>query len=175
VVQRRDYDEFGVVADVLLPDSTLVLPFGFAGGLYDGDTGLVRFGARDYDAETGRWLAKDPRLLRGGVNLYVYVGDDPVGLIDPTGQGPEVVVVLCNPVFLLYTAGALLAAAIIYDVVTDLPKPTPANDKAICPKVGEYIKMFPGGSWRMCQYDCPDGPRTIVNLDMEPCAEAVAQ
>ncbi|HEY2838036.1 MAG TPA: RHS repeat-associated core domain-containing protein, partial [Pirellulales bacterium] len=61
-------------------------PFGFAGGLYDEDTGLVRFGARDYDAEVGRWLAKDPILLRGGqANLYVYAGDDPVNRIDPTG------------------------------------------------------------------------------------------
>jgi len=61
-------------------------PFGFAGGLYDEDTGLVRFGARDYDAEVGRWLAKDPILLRGGqANLYVYAGDDPVNAIDPTG------------------------------------------------------------------------------------------
>ena len=30
------------------------LPFGFAGGLYDADTGLVRFGARDYDPQVGR-------------------------------------------------------------------------------------------------------------------------
>ena len=36
-------------------------PFGFAGGLYDPDTGLVRFGARDYDAETGRWTSKERR------------------------------------------------------------------------------------------------------------------
>ena len=33
---------------------------GFAGGIYDSDTGPVRFGARDYDAYTGRWNAKDP-------------------------------------------------------------------------------------------------------------------
>jgi RHS repeat-associated protein len=35
-------------------------PFGFADGLYDRDTDLVRFGARDYDLETSRWTAKDP-------------------------------------------------------------------------------------------------------------------
>ncbi|MBT9098538.1 hypothetical protein KFZ76_12595 [Methylovulum psychrotolerans] len=33
-------------------------PFGYAGGLYDRHTKLVRFGARDYDAETGRWTGK---------------------------------------------------------------------------------------------------------------------
>ncbi|MCB9610787.1 MAG: hypothetical protein H6716_29655, partial [Polyangiaceae bacterium] len=36
------------------------VPFGFAGGIHDADTGLVRFGARDYDAVTGRWTSKDP-------------------------------------------------------------------------------------------------------------------
>jgi RHS repeat-associated protein len=61
-------------------------PFGFAGGLYDEDTGLVRFGARDYDAEVGRWLAKDPILLRGGQsNLYVYAANDPINRRDTSG------------------------------------------------------------------------------------------
>lgn len=61
-------------------------PFGFAGGIYDPDTGLVRFGARDYDAFVGRWTAKDPIRFDGGdSNLYVYVGNDPVNGFDPTG------------------------------------------------------------------------------------------
>jgi RHS repeat-associated protein len=52
-------------------------PFGFAGGIYDTDTKLVRFGARDYDAEVGRWTAKDPVGFEGdGSNLYVYVTND---------------------------------------------------------------------------------------------------
>ena len=34
--------------------------FGFAGGIYDPDTELVRFGARDYDPRVGRWTTKDP-------------------------------------------------------------------------------------------------------------------
>ena len=62
------------------------IPFGFAGGLYDPDTGLVRFGARDYDPFTGRWTSKDPILFAGAqANLYVYVGNDPVNSLDPSG------------------------------------------------------------------------------------------
>src|SRR4029078_9595510 len=61
-------------------------PFGFAGGLYDRDTGFVRFGARDYDSFTGRWTAKDPIRFRGGdTNLYGYVRNDPVNFFDPSG------------------------------------------------------------------------------------------
>ncbi len=84
VAQRIDYDEFGVV----LSDSNPGLqPFGFAGGLYDHRTGLVRFGARDYDAEVGRWTAKDSVLFDGdGPNLYVYVRGDPVNLVDRSGR-----------------------------------------------------------------------------------------
>ncbi len=63
VVQRRDYDEWGVVTRDTTPGFQ---PFGFAGGLYDRDTGLVQFGARDYDLETGRWTAKDPIGFAGG-------------------------------------------------------------------------------------------------------------
>ncbi|AUX20925.1 uncharacterized protein SOCEGT47_014010 [Sorangium cellulosum] len=62
-------------------------PFGFAGGLYDPHTGLVRFGARDYDPEIGRWTAKDPPLFDGGgTNLYGYALGDPVNRTDPTGR-----------------------------------------------------------------------------------------
>mgnify|MGYP006335905819 FL=1 len=83
VAQRLEYDEFG---NVLLDTNPGFQPFGFAGGLYDADTGLVRFGARDYDAVAGRWTAEDPILFRGGsTNLYIYVGNDPVNRFDPTG------------------------------------------------------------------------------------------
>jgi RHS repeat-associated protein len=85
VAQRIDYDEFGVVLSDTSPGFQ---PFGFAGGLYDPDTGLVRFGARDYDAKVGRWTAKDPIRFRGGdANLYGYVLNDPINFRDQHGQG----------------------------------------------------------------------------------------
>ena len=84
VVQRMDYDEFG---NVILDTNPGFQPFGFAGGLYDRVTGLVRFGARDYDAETGRWTAKDPIGFEGGdSDLYGYVGNDPINTLDSTGE-----------------------------------------------------------------------------------------
>ena len=87
VVQRIDYDEFGNVTRDTNPGFQ---PFGFAGGLYDQDTKLTRFGARDYDAETGRWTAKDPiGFAAGDTNLYGYVGNQPIGLIDPNGYAPS--------------------------------------------------------------------------------------
>jgi uncharacterized protein RhaS with RHS repeats len=51
VAERLDYDAFGRVLQDTAPGFQ---PFGFAGGLYDDDTGLVRFGARDYDARMCR-------------------------------------------------------------------------------------------------------------------------
>ena len=82
--QMLGYDEFG---NVLGDTSPGFQPFGFAGGLYDPDTKLVRFGARDYDPQTGRWTAKDPiQFGARDANLYDYVFADPVNVIDPNGM-----------------------------------------------------------------------------------------
>jgi RHS repeat-associated protein len=86
VAQRIDYDEFG---RVLLDTNPGFQPFGFAGGIDDRDIALVRFGARDYDAETGRWTAKDPIGFAGeDENLYRYARTTPVDLSDTSGQCP---------------------------------------------------------------------------------------
>ncbi|MBI4334830.1 MAG: glucosaminidase domain-containing protein [Chloroflexi bacterium] len=85
IVQRIDYDEFGNITHDTNPGFQ---PFGFAGGMYDEHTKLVRFGARDYDPEMGRWTEKDPIDFDGGsTNLYGYVLNDPINRIDPWGLG----------------------------------------------------------------------------------------
>ena len=46
----------------------------------------MRFGARDYDTETGRWTAKDPILFAGkNTNLYNYIVNDPINYVDIHG------------------------------------------------------------------------------------------
>jgi len=87
VAQQLSYDEFG---NILTDTNPGFQPFGFAGGIYDQHTKLTRFGARDYDATTGRWTAKDPiRFAGGDTNLYGYVLGDPVNLFDPLGLAWE--------------------------------------------------------------------------------------
>ena len=83
VVEQISYDTWGTITSDTNPSFQ---PFGFAGGLYDPDTGLVHFGARDYDPVIGRWTTRDPLGLAGGdTNLYGYVLQDPVNGFDPYG------------------------------------------------------------------------------------------
>lgn len=84
VVRKIDRDSFGAVRSDTAPDVTLHV--GFAGGIPDPATGLVRFGQRDYEPTTGRWTARDPLLLTGGqFNFYAYARNDPVNFLDRTG------------------------------------------------------------------------------------------
>lgn len=86
LVKRVTRDSWGVVGADSNPG--FALPLGFAGGLEDRSTGLVRFGLREYDPAAGRWLARDPARFDGGqANLYEYVGSDPVRAFDPSGLG----------------------------------------------------------------------------------------
>ncbi len=83
VAQQIDYDEFGRVVTDTRPGFQI---FGYAGGIYDPATQLVRLGARDYDAAEGRWMSKDPTLFLGGdANLFRYAGNSPLMVRDPTG------------------------------------------------------------------------------------------
>lgn len=83
ILQQMDYDELGAV---MLDTNPGFQPFGFAGGIYDSQTGLVHFGAREYDPVSSRWTTKDPLGFGGGdTNLQTYVRGDPINGIDPRG------------------------------------------------------------------------------------------
>lgn len=83
IVKTITYDTFGVQTG---STGTFALPIGYAGGLSDPLTGLVRFGMRDYEPASGRWTSRDPALFQSGqYNLYAYVDNRPSIGRDPTG------------------------------------------------------------------------------------------
>ncbi|WP_156338697.1 RHS repeat-associated core domain-containing protein [Chondromyces crocatus] len=153
IAQRIEYDEFG---RVLLDTNPGFQPFGFAGGLYDHDTSLVRFGARDYDAETGRWTSKDPLLFEGGdTNLYAYAAGDPNNFADPTGHvAIAVIAPMLAPAmeYLLYVIGA--------GILVSSPT-TPIED--VC----AWVKPYVDPSWR-------DKCAKIKDICIDDCCEAMS-
>ncbi len=77
------YDEFGAISFDTAPGHQ---PFGFIGGLSESLTGLGKLGRRDYDPNSGRWSAKDPRGFSSrDSNHYIYGGGSPLNNIDVSG------------------------------------------------------------------------------------------
>ncbi|WP_418116948.1 RHS repeat-associated core domain-containing protein [Variovorax sp. 350MFTsu5.1] len=63
----------------------IVNPIRFQGQYFDAETGLHYNRYRYYDPASGRYVSPDPLGLAGGLNLYAYVGGNPVRGIDPLG------------------------------------------------------------------------------------------
>ena len=79
------YDPFGV--PVVAGDASN--PYQFTGEAWDAEVGLLYLRARYYQPEVGRFTTKDPwegDLLRPAtLNLHVYVRNNPLNLVDPSG------------------------------------------------------------------------------------------
>ncbi|MEI7850958.1 MAG: RHS repeat-associated core domain-containing protein [Kiritimatiellales bacterium] len=91
VVESYEYDAWGRVqmyssTGQPINSSTVGNRYLFQGREYDCQTGLYYFRARWYSPETGRWLSKDPIGISGGLNLYVFCGNNPVNFVDPRGH-----------------------------------------------------------------------------------------
>ncbi|MDZ7620372.1 MAG: RHS repeat-associated core domain-containing protein [Patescibacteria group bacterium] len=90
VVERYVYTPYGV-ATVHDPDwSNPAAPATdgplYAGYHFDPETGLYHVRNRHYDPSLGAFTTRDPiGYAAGDANLYRYVGNDPVGAVDPSG------------------------------------------------------------------------------------------
>ena len=92
IFERYRYDSFGNLItapdQAARPEGSLANPYFFTGREWDAEVGLYYYRARYYDPETGRFLRKDPSwrpALTTTLNRYVYVANNPVNAVDPTG------------------------------------------------------------------------------------------
>lgn len=87
VLTRTEYHPYGTVAYFSAAQGRALPPkrYRFTGMEHDAETGLQYHGARFYAPWLGRWIAADPAGIADGLNLYVYVGNNPVGGLDPSG------------------------------------------------------------------------------------------
>lgn len=83
------YDSFG---NMKQHGNKVKQPYTYTGREWDRETGLYYYNARYYDPEMGRFISEDPIGFNGGdVNLYAYVGNNPVNFVDPWGLEQRVV------------------------------------------------------------------------------------
>lgn len=73
------YDEYG------LPGASNIGRFQYAGQMWLAEANVYHNRARAYLPALGRFAQTDPVLYNGGMNLYAYVGNDPINFTDPLG------------------------------------------------------------------------------------------
>jgi RHS repeat-associated protein len=81
VDEQISYDDWGVATTTGNTDNRLM----FKGLLWEPDAGLYYMRARWYDPGSGRFMSEDPVGLAGGINPYVFSGQDPINGSDPSG------------------------------------------------------------------------------------------
>ncbi len=84
IVAHYEYSPFGetVVSTGPMKDD---FAFRFSTKYFDPDTGLYYYGYRYYNPALGRWLNPDPIGERGGLNLFLFIGNDSINNADLVG------------------------------------------------------------------------------------------
>jgi RHS repeat-associated protein len=80
VTESMSYDEYGNGTP------STGEQFGYTGRRFDPETQLYYYRARYYAPQLGRFLQTDPVGYKDDIDLYTYVGNDPLDRTDPTGQ-----------------------------------------------------------------------------------------
>lgn len=148
VVQRYDYTSYGDTAQTAPGFDN---PYRYTGREQDA-SGLYYYRARYYSPGLGRFISEDQIGLAGGFNPYAYVGGNPVGYRDPSGNCPICVVGI---VWGLIEIG--LAIYDIYDTGKTLLDPcASAGQKAASVGLLAAGMLLPGGGYSAAD-DAVDG------------------
>ena len=94
ILNRISYDSFGNITAQTNPD--INIRFSYTGRELDEETGLYYYRARYYDPSIGRFISEDP--IRA-TNLYTYVDNRPLDLVDPTGKYGQIAMIGGQPQF----------------------------------------------------------------------------
>ncbi|MFH1947129.1 MAG: RHS repeat-associated core domain-containing protein [Candidatus Magasanikbacteria bacterium] len=119
VVAEYEYDAFGsVVGKSGLAESSYL----FTNQEFDNESELYYYNARYYNPTLGRFISRDPMLGRDGdvlsKNSYIYVKNNPLKYVDPTGEEEDDVCAEDSKMYALFvnemnTQGSLQVASFI--------------------------------------------------------------
>jgi RHS repeat-associated protein len=82
VLNQYRYTAFGKMKQV---QAAVGNTYTYTGREWDADAGLYYYRARWYDPDVGRFMSEDPIGLKGGINLSIYVKNNPITASDPLG------------------------------------------------------------------------------------------
>lgn len=87
LVSYEEYFPYGGTSFIAGPKQVEVAmkTYRYSGKECDDSTGLYYYGMRYYVSWLGRWLKPDPEGTVDGLNLYAFVGGNPISYVDPTG------------------------------------------------------------------------------------------
>jgi RHS repeat-associated protein len=136
---------------------------GFTGHDYLVDSGLILTRFRAYDPRTARWLSRDPIGERGGMNLYGYVGGDPVNRWDPTGEFWIVPVVI--------VAGSIAIVWAAINMINGLSEHAIEVNRALKDRNDDYLDIMKGKS--PCKNGDKKLKKALEGLQKESAEQAI--
>lgn len=145
VIERVEYDSFGVPVFIdgvsgSTSSASAVAgnPYAYNGREWDPDTGLYYYRARYYDPTIGRFIQEDSQIA---TNQYIYTRNNPVNLMDPTGEAAVVIRTNTGRTLMMYDPGIAGINKMLKQVGND----TIENFVLIGHANGEFIETSPGG------------------------------